>query len=271
MQTCAENDNDLKKQSDADFANDRALKVAALRSTITQIEYGVETELPEDDDAQDSQQNRDVAAVQFSSGLYHEVWAKRPHDHTAATGAMLEALKSDNRSILWVIERAISKDYGVPYGPGLLCHDIDPTRCVLVRTQKQQQTLWVIEEALKSDCFSVVFGEISDITLKESRRLSLAVATGNSVMIALLRSEHSPSSAAYSRWQISPTQSTEQYYSMSAPGPMRASAYLHKHRAGVPPMSAIIERPTVTDFIPLSEQHDEQAADHIHLAAPLAG
>jgi hypothetical protein len=271
MQTYAENDNDLKKQSGADFVSDRALKVAALRSTITQIEYGVETELLEHSDTQDSQQTRDVDTIQFSSGLYHEVWAKRPHDHASATGVMLEALKNDSRPILWVIERAISKDYGIPYGPGLLCHDIDPARCVLVRTQKQQQTLWVIEEALKNDCFSGVFGEISDITLKESRRLSLAAATCDSVMIALLRSEYQPSSAAYSRWQISPTESARQYYAMTAPGPMRASAYLHKHRAGVPPMSTIIERPTVTNFIPLSEQHDEQATDYIHLAAPLAG
>ena len=79
---------------------------------------------------------------------------------------------------------------------------LDPARLVLVETAHRRDTLWAIEEALRSGAPAAVAGVIDKLDLKLSQRLHLA-ATDCGLPLFLLRPAHNlESSAAATRWRV---------------------------------------------------------------------
>ena len=119
-----------------------------------------------------------------------------------------------------ILARLGPRDYGAPalwclrrpdlYGPGLMAHGLDPARLVLVAARRDDEILWAVEEALRTQGLAAVVGEIGRLPMVAGRRLQLA-AERSGVTVLLLRrwrsaaeaaAERERPSAALTRWRI---------------------------------------------------------------------
>lgn len=191
--------------------------------------------------------------IQLPMGTTHEIWARRPIDMPAAMALPLSLLKKDTRPFLWVTTRALLREHGLPYGPGLKAAGIDPTRLLLIRCKNQQETLWALEEGLKSNALTAVIGELGQINLTASRRLVLTARIHDTQGLLLVRSEKPISSAAYSRWQLSSETSAAAAFDDYAPGTSVLNAHLVKHRGGQRPYIQKLEwAHNAPDYLPVA-------------------
>lgn len=238
--------------NDNTIPDDHAVKHAhldALRKQIQKLEYSVDTELKETPPG---------AAVSdyFQAGHSHEVWAASPSDLGAAMGFSIRTAALHNKPVLWITTHMMAHEHGLPYGPGLIAQGLDPAKLILVRCKHESEALWAMEEGLKNTALSAVVGELTDIDLNSSRRLSLTCRAHGSRTILLLRRAQAASSACYSRWQVQPTESQTDPFAIRAPGATRLAANLIKHRAGLRPAETIMEW--------------EDAPDRLLVAPPVA-
>jgi hypothetical protein len=94
------------------------------------------------------------------------------------------------------------RPHGRLHGHGLSALGLDPSRLILVETAHRKETLWAMEEAVRSAAPAAVVGIIDTLDLKLSQRLHLA-ATDAGVPLFLLRPAATlESSAAATRWHI---------------------------------------------------------------------
>ncbi len=94
------------------------------------------------------------------------------------------------------------RDSGRLYGHGLRALGLPPEHLILVETARRNDTLWAIEEALRSGAPAAVAGIVDKLDLKLSQRLHLA-AVDCGLPLFLLRPAHDlESSAAATRWRI---------------------------------------------------------------------
>jgi protein ImuA len=94
------------------------------------------------------------------------------------------------------------RPHGRLHGHGLNALGLDPARLILVETAHRKETLWAMEEAVRSAAPAAVVGVIDTLDLKLSQRLHLA-ATDAGVPLLLLRAAATlESSAAATRWRI---------------------------------------------------------------------
>jgi protein ImuA len=124
----------------------------------------------------------------------HELRCAESRNAAAATGfaaALLARLSTtDDRPVLWIVERAAADEAGSVHGRGLEQFGFDPRRLILVRLKAARDALWVFEEGLRCHGLSAVITEIRGyprlLDLTASRRLALR-AREHGVMGLLLR------------------------------------------------------------------------------------
>ena len=92
--------------------------------------------------------------------------------------------------------------YGRFHGHGLRALGLDPARLVLVETAHRRDTLWAIEEALRSGAPAAVAGIIDTLDLKLSQRLHLAATEAGLPLFLLRPAQNLESSAAATRWRV---------------------------------------------------------------------
>lgn len=174
----------------------------------------------------------------FPAGWLHELWTPCPWDHATAMAWALSEMNDSDKPVLWVTSRRMLREQGMPYGPGLLALGLDPARFILARAASEQDGLWALEEGVKSAAFAGVIGELTDIDLTSSRRLSLAAQNHKVRCLLLMRSETEPQTVAYSRWLTrSGTDANAGVY----PGTAHLQAALCKHRGGEHPHQSTLE------------------------------
>ena len=119
-------------------------------------------------------------------------------DDGAATGfcaGLLARLAGSRGTVLWC-----RRDSDL-YGPGLAAFGLDPNRLLVVRTRRPADTLWAMEEALRSGAPVAVLGEAAMVEPTAVRRLQLAAEAGG-VTGLLLTGEGGMPLPAASRWRI---------------------------------------------------------------------
>jgi protein ImuA len=135
----------------------------------------------------------------------HEILPAAAGDTASAFGFVVALLARMPQSgpILFIASRRALADYGRPHGHGLNALGLDPARVILVEAGDERQTLWAVEEALRSGVPGAVAGAIGrGIDLKASQRLQLA-SRNPGVPLLLLRSAGAEgSSVAVTRWCI---------------------------------------------------------------------
>jgi len=117
----------------------------------------------------------------------------------AATGfaaALLGRLCGGRGHALWCLRR------GDLYAPGLAAFGVDPARLLVVRVERPEEVLWVLEEALACGRFDAVLGEAA-ADLTASRRLQLAARDYGTACLLLDRGDAAGgAAAALTRWHL---------------------------------------------------------------------
>jgi protein ImuA len=142
----------------------------------------------------------------------HEIRAAETRDTSAAsafTTALLARLAAiDDRPVLLVLEEAAAREGGSPYGPGLGQLGLDPTRLVVVRTRRPEETLWVFEEGLRCAGLAAVLCELrghpKTLDLTASRRLALRARDSGVMGLMLRQAAAAEPGAAQTRWRVAP-------------------------------------------------------------------
>lgn len=126
-------------------------------------------------------------------GGFHALRPARPGEEPAATGfALACALRlAAERPLLWVRQAMAEREYGLPYGPGLMGFGLDPARLVCVEAADARAVLKAAEEGLHCKALGAVliepWGAPKAVDLVALRRLVLA-AEGAGVSALFLRS-----------------------------------------------------------------------------------
>jgi protein ImuA len=154
----------------------------------------------------------------LTCGALHEVVPAAEGCIAAAFGFIAAILARVSRAhpLLFVMPAYGLRPYrshGRLHGHGLRALGLDPARLILVETARRLETLWAMEEAVRSQAPAAVVGLIDQLDLKLSQRLHLA-ATDAGVPLFLLRPAPPPlpspasgggwggGSAAATRWRI---------------------------------------------------------------------
>jgi protein ImuA len=196
----------------------------------------------------------------FLPSALYEIIANRPIDAGAATGfciTLLAALLDYRKGrILWCLNNNAT-DAGEIYPLGLVQYGLDLSNLTIVKTTRDTDVLWAMEEALRSDTFTAVLGEVKEINMTASRRLQLAAEENNTLTLLLRPATETPGpSAAIQRWRIKTVPSHPRGFAaiLNEPGSACWKAKLFRSRGGTPGTWSM-------------EWCDE--TDHLALAAPV--
>lgn len=178
----------------------------------------------------------------LARGALHDIHARQAGDSAAAMGFALAwaaraRATSPERPVIWIGCDQLNWENGLPYGPGLAAHGLDPAALILVRTVTVQDALWALEEALRSAAPAAVIGEFSGspraYDLTASRRLLLAAQAGQGVGLLVFAgvggSAQGATSAATTRFAVAADLSRAQ---RGAPGCAAWTIDLTKNRTG---------------------------------------
>jgi protein ImuA len=147
---------------------------------------------------------------------------------------------SRNKFIFFILPsyglRPYGRAQGRLHGHGLRSLGLDPESVILVETANRKDTLWAMEEALRSRAPAAVAGFVDKLDLKLSQRLHLA-ALDCGLPLFLLRpaalSSSSPTcrdgweaSAAATRWRVSSALAARDHFGLLA----RPRWHLHLER-----------------------------------------
>ena len=144
----------------------------------------------------------------LSFGALHEIAPGADADMPAAFGFAMALLgrlaQADRRQgpALIVTGPNDVAENGCPYGHGLCRLGLDPARVLLVRTKSDKQTLWALEEALRSTLPAAVAGVIECLAFRTSQRLHLAAENSGRPLLVLRPPGIAGSSVAMTRWRI---------------------------------------------------------------------
>jgi protein ImuA len=171
----------------------------------------------------------------------HEIGPAGPGSEAAALGfaLALTANWAGSAGVFWAGEETAFAEEGAPYPAGLAQYGFPLERLIVVRAKKREDALWAAEQALAASGAIVICalgGRGKPLDLKASRRLLLFAERARSRCL-LLMPENGPS-AAWTRWRVTPAQSSAEAGELGAPA---FRAELTRNRAGSAGSSFILE------------------------------
>ena len=184
--------------------------------------------------------DRQLPAGGCPPAALYEVLPDQPIDASAATGfsiTLLAALTNYRKGrILWCLNDNAT-DAGEIYPPGISQHGLDPSRLTIVKTTRDTDVLWAMEEALRSNAFIAVLGEVKGIPMTASRRLQLAAEENDALALLLRPATQTPGlSAAVQRWRVKAAPSHPRGFAavLNEPGAACWHTTLFRSRGGTP-------------------------------------
>jgi protein ImuA len=136
---------------------------------------------------------------------------------------------SGTAPFVWVMPAFWPRRYGRLSGHGLRALGLDPSRLILVEAARHRETLWAMEEALRSAApaaVAAVAGCIERLDLKSSQRLHLAALDAGLPLLLLRPAQNLESSAAATRWRVGTAEAARDRFGLLA----RPRWHLHLER-----------------------------------------
>lgn len=124
-----------------------------------------------------------------------------------------------------------ANELGDLHAPGLGTFGLTPDRLLIAETGKAADTLWAMEEGLRSGSLALVVGLLDGVTLTPARRLALAAAAYRSPCLVLTQPRSGAMAATATRWRVGPAPSAPHPFDGRAPGAPRLSIGLERCRA----------------------------------------
>ena len=152
-----------------------------------------------------------AAAANGAFGFFTALIARRIAGYVEAaktSGGMAVAsgasgLASGERMrVLWCFSRAARAEYGLPYIHGLEAIGLKRDEVVIAETANEAETLWALEEGIRSGASALVAGVVDDIPLTPARRLALAAEARGVPCLVLTDARAPPAAATATRWRV---------------------------------------------------------------------
>jgi protein ImuA len=177
----------------------------------------------------------DAAAFALSTGL-EEVCVSGSAGMAAGLGflAARAALgpRPETRLAAVAAPRFWFSERGRPYAHGLTALGLTAGRLLVIAPRTEAETLWALEETLRSGAAALVVGAVEGASLVATRRLDL-IAREAGALAALIRTTPTKNlSAARRRWRLSQAPSAPHPHDPKASGAPRWRAVLERSRDG---------------------------------------
>ena len=156
-------------------------------------------------------------------GALHEI-VPAPHAMPAAFGfiaAIISRLcfpppQRGRKKVFFVLPTYGLGPYGRLYGHGLGALGLDPAQLILVETARRRDTLWAIEEALRSGAPAAIAGAIDKLDLKSSQRLHLFATEAGLPLLLMRPAQNLEASAASTRWRVGTAEAARDRFGLLA-------------------------------------------------------
>lgn len=172
-----------------------------------------------------------MTAFAPSAGL-EEVCVADAAGVAVSVAFLLTRAKRDTRLAVLVVPRHWLHERGRPYEHGLIGLGLAPDRLLVITPKTEAESLWALEETLRSGAAGLAIGAVEGASLVATRRLDM-IAREAGAMAALVRTTPQRNlSAARRRWRLSPAPSATHPWDSRASGAPRWHAVLERSRDG---------------------------------------
>ena len=200
----------------------------------------------------------------------HEAAGATAADRPAAMAFLVALLVRSGQRGLVPVCQGLSGigQLGRLYGPGWHALGADPAALLIVENRHERDSLWAMEECLRSGTAAAVLGETERLSFVASRRLALAARESGTPMLLLRGSSLDDASAAFSRWRVStlPPERTDPVartsFDIDAPGPSRWRVEILRCRGSRPATGDMEWNRETGDFGMAAALADRPAAPH---------
>ncbi|HEY2658457.1 MAG TPA: hypothetical protein VGI79_01965 [Caulobacteraceae bacterium] len=167
-----------------------------------------------------------------------EIGAAQPADAAVALGfglaRLVQQVAKDRRPMALVTTGEWLRERGRPFSQGLAGWGLPAERLIWIRTEREGEALWALEEALKSGAVAGALATVETPAFVLTRRVDFAARAGGAVGLLIRARPAADLSAARRRWRIAALSSAEDRFDPLAPGAARLRAELVRRRDGPP-------------------------------------
>ncbi|MFM9943437.1 MAG: ImuA family protein [Hyphomicrobiaceae bacterium] len=132
--------------------------------------------------------------------------------------------------ILWCAPSAFIAEHGRLHAPGLARLGLAHGSLLIAETTREAETLWALEEGLRSRAPALVIGMLQEASLTPARRLSLAAGVSGVPCLLLTAPRTAAAAATETRWRVARTASAPHPFDAEAPGALRWTLALERCR-----------------------------------------
>ncbi len=160
----------------------------------------------------------------------HELIEGSYGDMAAITG-LAAALAPHKGAILWVGSGKAMHEHGYLSEVGAQVFGKRAQRYLAVRTRQDKDTLWVVDESVRSRAVACVIAEVESADFTATRRLKLAAEQSGVPVVLLMPHTREGASACETRWRVSSLSSASNPYDYRGVGKSRWRMKLERSRA----------------------------------------
>jgi protein ImuA len=201
-----------------------------------------------------------------TAGL-HEIKPAAYRDAPAALAFALAVIgdrlaRRDGASpLLWCLTERTAREWGAPYGPGLIAFGLDPAMFLIIQARNALDAAWALEEGLKARAFVAALGQIEGNAPLIARRLGLAAQTSRTPCLLLSGHQGSGLPGTLTRWRVAAAASSGAVFDASAPGAPTWHLTLERCRNMAPARSWTVEFRDVAYGFRLAPRFADRAAE----------
>jgi protein ImuA len=187
--------------------------------------------------------------TKLKRGGLHQIRAEAYRDSPAALCFALAVIaeaaaypQKDRDLVLWCLTKEAAREWGRPYGPGLIASGgLDPALFLIVEASNTETAAWALEEGLKSGALIAGLAEIEIKTELAARRLSLAAQASRTPCLLLSSHQQENLPGTLTSWCIAAKRSGGAPFDATALGNPSWQLTLQRCRGEAPGRSFIVE------------------------------
>jgi protein ImuA len=201
-----------------------------------------------------------------AAGL-HEIKPAAYRDAPAALAFVLAFIgdrlvkREDAAPLLWCLTDRAAREWGAPYGPGLISFGLDPALILIVQARNGMDAAWAVEEGLKAGAFIAVIGQIEVKAPIMARRLGLAAQTSRTPCLLLSGHQGNGLPGTLTRWRVAAERSSGAAFDAATPGPPAWHLTLERCRGMAPARCWTVEFRDVAYGFRLAARFADRAAE----------
>jgi protein ImuA len=211
--------------------------------------------------------SREIPWSKLATNGLHEIKASAYSDAPSALAFALAFLgdrlvkRSRAAPLLWCLTERAAREWGAPYGPGLISFGLDPALILIVQARNTTEATWALEEGLKAQAFIAALGQIEVKAPIIARRLGLAAQASRTPCLLLSGHQGGGLPGTLTRWRVAAERTSGGIFDASAPGPPTWHLTLERCRGMAPARSWTVEFRDVAYGFCLAASFADRAAE----------